>query len=605
MFKKRGVDKVACEECNAELKYATGSTSAMKRHAEKLHAQKWKEINAEADAKTTKQPKVSAFFGAKPKPIEKYALKSAKRKALNRKLVAFICKDQRPPSMVRDEGFRDFCNEMDPRYILPTIGTIQKKLLPNLYDETMIKVQSQLDSVKNITLTTDGWTSVATDKYNSFTAHFIDWSSEEPALISKILECAPYEKSSTIIELEKELRRVTEKYNITSKIKLTIADNAGDIQGALNLFGAPSVGCVAHTLNLVAKHAMKNFILIENLTKKLANLVRTTKVSPGAKRALAECCKIVGIQGKTILISFVKTRWNSVYMMFQRALDLKSALILYFAQYNIDESDALNSEDWNLIADFTEILRHLYTVTIELCAEKHSTLSKVIPMVNILFHHYRPQNEESETAKEFRAMIYDQLKYYFHAKTDVETEATYSISTILDPRFKDLVFSTKAKSLQAVKFAKTDAVEVAHENNENPDDEEEPEETTSTASKSDDFWDVFDSQKELFDSKTVKVTKKSKKSDYYKSCVDLEMRQYLSVPRLDRKSCPIQYWKNVGSKQFPLLFECAKKYLCMLATSVPSERVFSNAGQILTKRRNRLNKDTANILITLHTNLKN
>jgi len=566
----------------------------LKRHLEKKHPGKWNEIiNAKLEPKD--QPKVDTFFVQKPKPIEKYSVKSAKRKALNRKLIGFIAKDIRTITVVRNPGFRALMNEADPRYVLPSADTIRKKLLPKTYADAMTELQCQLDRVKYVTLTTDGWTSVATHKYNAYTVHFIDWSLQEPEIITKILECAPYDKKSTSIELEKELRRITDKYKVTSKVVLNVADNAGDIQGALNLFGAPKAGCVAHTFNLVCKNAIKKCDPIESLKKKTSKLVRTTKVSPGARRALSECCETVGIQGKT-LISFVDTRWNSVYLMFQTVLDLKSALILYFVKYEIDESEALNSEDWKMIEMFTNLLKHLYTATNELCAEKHATLSKCIPMINILFHHYSPkfELEEDELAKEFRAIIYEQLTHYFQ---DLESKETNAISTIYDPRFKDLVFSKPSLKNQAVRLAKADAVKVAHENDESEEDiEADAEEKVPKPTNNDDFWGCFDS-------KIVKPNKKSKTSDYFKDCVDLEMRKYLSLPRLDRQSCPIKWWKNTGSKNFPQLFECAKKYLCMLATSVPSERVFSSAGQVINKKRARLGRQTANMLITLHTNL--
>merc|ERR1712004_611447 len=76
-------------------------------------------------------------------------------------------------------------------------------------------------------------------------------------------------------------------------------------------------------------------------------------------------------------------------------------------------------------------------------------------------------------------------------------------------------------------------------------------ETTSTPKDDDEFWGSFDSQ-------VVKCSKRSKSSDYFKDCIDLEMRKYLSLEKVERKACPIKWWKNVGSKQFPQLFECAK-----------------------------------------------
>ena len=298
-----------------------------------------------------------------------------------------------------------------------------------------------------------------------------------------------------------------------------------------------------------------------------------------------------------MLISHVATRWNSVFMMFERALELKSALILYFVEYKIDESVALNTEDWKMVEDFTSILKPLYFVTNELSSEKHSTLSKVIPMISLLYQRYSPKTNDSPIGKVLRALIYDQLKWYFQ---EIETENTYCISTILDPRFKNLptVFSMPGKAQNAVRLAKAEALEVAHENDDNRQDMETEQPISATATKDDDeFWGSFDSQ-------IVKSNKRSKSSDYFKDCIDLEMRKYLSLDKVDRKACPIKWWASVGSKQFPQLFECAKKYQCMLATSVPSERVFSKAGQVLNKKRSRLGKDTANMLITLHSNLE-
>ncbi len=46
----------------------------------------------------------------------------------------------------------------------------------------------------------------------------------------------------------------------------------------------------------------------------------------------------------------------------------------------------------------------------------------------------------------------------------------------------------------------------------------------------------------------------------------------------------------------------AQSYLSIPATSVPAERVFSTAGNVITKKRNRLSPDTAEMIIFLHEN---
>jgi len=48
----------------------------------------------------------------------------------------------------------------------------------------------------------------------------------------------------------------------------------------------------------------------------------------------------------------------------------------------------------------------------------------------------------------------------------------------------------------------------------------------------------------------------------------------------------------------------ALKYACIPATSVPSERIFSKAGQIVSQRRNRLSPKNVDVLIFLNKNLE-
>ena len=106
-----------------------------------------------------------------------------------------------------------------------------------------------------------------------------------------------------------------------------------------------------------------------------------------------------------------------------------------------------------------------------------------------------------------------------------------------------------------------------------------------------------------FDAKIANVNKRAKISDDKQDIIDVEMRKYLSLQVIDRKQSPIKWWHEIGKIQFPNLFEAARKYQCLLATSVPSERVFSKAGHVLNKKRSALGKQTANQIVTLHANL--
>jgi hypothetical protein len=61
---------------------------------------------------------------------------------------------------------------------------------------------------------------------------------------------------------------------------------------------------------------------------------------------------------------------------------------------------------------------------------------------------------------------------------------------------------------------------------------------------------------------------------------------------------PLEFWKP-KQYDFPILAAMARDHLAIPATSGPSEYVFSNGGDIVTKKRNRLAPDTLQQIVYL------
>ena len=80
--------------------------------------------------------------------------------------------------------------------------------------------------------------------------------------------------------------------------------------------------------------------------------------------------------------------------------------------------------------------------------------------------------------------------------------------------------------------------------------------------------------------------------------IDIERSQYLRSSVSPRTGNPYEEWIKLRLN-YPELYEIAMQYLPILATSVPSERLFSKAGQIITKQRNRLSGKHLNMLLFL------
>jgi len=64
----------------------------------------------------------------------------------------------------------------------------------------------------------------------------------------------------------------------------------------------------------------------------------------------------------------------------------------------------------------------------------------------------------------------------------------------------------------------------------------------------------------------------------------------------------LKWWAD-RKNEFPLMAELALEYLCVSATSVPSERLFSDVGSHITKKRNRLSTDSVSKLLFLKRNM--
>ena len=82
----------------------------------------------------------------------------------------------------------------------------------------------------------------------------------------------------------------------------------------------------------------------------------------------------------------------------------------------------------------------------------------------------------------------------------------------------------------------------------------------------------------------------------------VDMRRFLEEPLVPREEDPLAWWR-VHSALFPKLQAYAKKYLCIPASSVPAERLFSKAAELVSQRRSTLLDDNINIILFLNKNI--
>lgn len=100
----------------------------------------------------------------------------------------------------------------------------------------------------------------------------------------------------------------------------------------------------------------------------------------------------------------------------------------------------------------------------------------------------------------------------------------------------------------------------------------------------------------------ITSTKQNRATSENETVREKVQSEVMSLPTINTDADPLACWKT-HAEEMPLLANVARKYLCIPATSVPSERVFSTSGHILSPQRARLSPENLNMQTFLHHNL--
>ena len=93
----------------------------------------------------------------------------------------------------------------------------------------------------------------------------------------------------------------------------------------------------------------------------------------------------------------------------------------------------------------------------------------------------------------------------------------------------------------------------------------------------------------------------AKRTQNVTSDANVEVQRYLAEANLGRNEDPLEYWGRQKGL-YPNLYKLAVAFLSTPASSVPCERVFSKAGEVVSKKRNRLSPKTVEKILFLNKN---
>ena len=150
-----------CCLCHKELSCCGGMTN-LSDHLMRIHPAKY---TAEADKNKVSTAKIDTF-------VNKMVYSKSHAKKITNLMAEMLVLDLRPAATVEGVGFRRLIKYLKPNYRVPS-GMHMAKCVTEKYETAKIKLTEMLTEPMHIALSTDIWTSIATQAYITAKTHFI------------------------------------------------------------------------------------------------------------------------------------------------------------------------------------------------------------------------------------------------------------------------------------------------------------------------------------------------------------------------------------------------------------------------------------------------
>ena len=570
---------VRCTLCDKNVRYSNNTTNL------KQHLQAWHPA-ALSKGESSKSPQQTTMEAFSQKESPKLPRGSRRAKDVTQAIAEFVSKDMRPVAVVEGVGFRNLVATLDPAYQIPSRKSVME-VLHRMYDEVRSQVEAELSQVKHVSFTADFWTSVATDSFLGISVHFVrEWK-----LRSYILQTREVRESHTAEVVARNLESMLSEWKLEEKLVSMTRDNARNIVAALNKLHWQQIPCTAHTLQIAVNQGLKLQAVKETLSRcrRIVSHFKHSYVSQNALEAAQERLELP----KHKLIQEVTTRWNSAFAMLERLTEQQAAVsaVLAESKTSSDRDLILSSSEIAKIECIMGVLKPLAQATEMLSVEKMPSVSIVQPILTALLkRHLTPSDVEPSITNDLKSVISRNMQQHF---SDESLRSLMLVASALDPRFKGLKFLSSSERSSVYSDLLRHVTSKAAEQEE----EEEAVRTNPPSPKrpctGGDLLNFHESSSDSNGSSpAMRQTSQAEK----------EVTAYKAEEQIAHDSDPLEWWK-VHAPRLPILASLAYKYLCVQATSVPAERLFSDAGTIVSKKRNSLKPDNIDCLLFLHRNM--
>jgi len=412
----------------------------------------------------------------------------------------------------------------------------------------------------------------------------------------------PLHSTHTAEDLREALSDILQQWQLNDQnMSAMTTDNASNNNKAFSgCYSWSWIPCFGHNLDLAVRKALA-------VQQSSEALVRLRSLVSGFNRSTTRKRELLTKQTERGLprhqpIHDEPTRWGSTFDMVERFLEQQSAMCAVLAEDRKGWHLLPRDTDITVYETVRDILAPIREFTDAVSGEKKVTISCVIPVVWKIFSVLAISDKDTALAEQMKQVLANDLKTRYD---NPNVKMVLECATFLDVRFKDsFVVSPDDVKRKIVEGMKEDTESVSSE------------QTTSQAGVSDepvakrnksgsDLKDLLASirterkQEMSTDGEGTSIPPPMSKAQQLNN----EFRLYDALQECDIETDPLVWWKR-NKDTFPLLSICARKYLCIPATSVPSERVFSVSGGIVNPKRNRMKSDNVDMMTFLAKNLE-
>jgi hypothetical protein len=434
-----------CDKVQKQCLYAAQSTNAATIHLKTEHRLSAKDNEEEPDGRKIGQRDVlkmqrDAAIGSII-PKTKYELFRAL-------LLNWVVDQNVALAAVEHDSFRDLLTVLsrEVNLFLPSTGDTVHNWLMAEFDlrKQDIKRQLRRNPISKIHLTFDMWTSDNHLALLGIVAHYLDrttWTNQSRLIALRRIQGAHTGENQAIY-----LSEVVKEYEITDRLGFFTLDNADTNDTCLRTFLSSClpditnetittrrIRCFGHVLNLAAKAFLfgknadafeveyaLNIALDRHIEErdawrkhgpigKLHNVVVFIRRTPQRRELFIKISNLeeadfaaFALNEDTRKLGVIQdnsTRWNSTYMMINRALIKRHEIDSFIARCDVEKEaykrvpteDHLSPDDWLILAETAAILKPFYTITMRLQSRakdaSHGSAWEVLPAMELLLDH--------------------------------------------------------------------------------------------------------------------------------------------------------------------------------------------------------------------------